>query len=187
MNTPAENFNVTITDLRKENQTLYAAIDPLLDDADGAGLLQYQWQRSDGEGGWTDITGATATFYTLDDPDVGHEVRLKVYFVDGGGTTETAYSDPTATVENINDTPSGLPSISGVLREDETVTADISALGDDDGLPSNPADYAYQWQRSEDGGQTWSDITAATDATYTLGDEDAAQTVRVKVVYTDEH
>ena len=187
MNAPATNFNVIIPGLRREDQTLVAAIDPLLDDADGAGLLQYQWQRSDGSGGWSDIAGATATYYTLDDPDVGHEVRLKVYFVDGGGTTEMAYSSPTEPVENINDTPSGLPSITGVLREDETVTADISALVDDDGLPSDPADYAYQWQRSEDGGQTWSDITAATDASYTLGDADAAQELRVKVVYTDEH
>ena len=35
-------------------------------------------------------------------------------YIDGGGTTETLTAAPTTAVTNINDAPTGLPTISGV-------------------------------------------------------------------------
>jgi hypothetical protein len=55
--------------------------------------LRYQWQRNElGGNGWIDISFATQESYVLGDADVGYAIRVKVYYVDYGGTTETAYS-----------------------------------------------------------------------------------------------
>lgn len=184
MNAPATNFNIAITSLFTENQTLYATIDPLLDDADGVGIIRYQWQRSDGSGGWINIIGATSTFYALSDADVGYQIRVQVYFVDGGGTTETAYSAPSQTILNVNDVPMGAPLISGSLVEGNTISADISTIADADGLPDSST-FIYQWQRSTNGGETWSNIAGETAESYTLSDADSSNKVRLALTYVD--
>ncbi len=80
--------------------------------------------------------------------------------------------------------PPASVTISGTVTEGETLTADISALRDADGLPADAAGYTYQWQRG-DGSGGFDDIAGATGQTYTLGDADVDQTVRVAVSYTD--
>ena len=45
--------------------------------------------------------------------------------------------------------------------------------------------YAYQWQRSTDGGNTWTNISGAIDTTYTLGVADEGASVRVLVTATN--
>eukprot|EP01036_Dinobryon_divergens_P047857 gene47857-biopygen38817 len=101
MNSPAQNFNVTLTGNASEDQVLASEVDSNLLDADVVGVIRYQWQRSDGQGGWIDIVGATSTSYLLNDADVGFQIRVQVYYVDGGGTTETAFSNPTEIVLNV--------------------------------------------------------------------------------------
>eukprot|EP01035_Chromulina_nebulosa_P034747 gene34746-46659_t len=46
-----------------ENQVLIVQVDGTLRDADVVGVIRYQWQRSDGQGGWIDIAGATSSCY----------------------------------------------------------------------------------------------------------------------------
>ena len=58
-----------------------------------------------------------------------------------------------------------------------------AALPDADGLGA----MSYQWARSSDGGATWSDISGANGASYTLGDSDVGSQVHVNVSYTDGH
>jgi len=186
MNASPINFNVYITNLKIEDQVLFASIDPLFDDTDRYEILRYQWQRSDGQGGWSNIGQAISTSYRLTDADVGFQVRAQVYYVDGGGTTETAYSSPSQTILNINDAPSGVPSFVGTFVEDGTVNADVSAITDGDGLPDRST-FLYQWQRSTDGGQTWANIVGATSGSYVLTDEDSSRTVRLAVSYVDQH
>ena len=65
-------------------------------DADGLTTpgYTYQWIRVVIVGGGTsDITGATASTYTLTGDDVTHRVRVRVMFTDDGGTAETVNSD----------------------------------------------------------------------------------------------
>jgi hypothetical protein len=52
MNNSPENFNVTLTGNASENQVLVVQVDSNLRDADDVGVIRYQWQRSDGQGGW---------------------------------------------------------------------------------------------------------------------------------------
>ena len=88
-----------------------------------------------------------------------------------------------ATVETQPNTPAtGLPTIDGTAQVDETLTVDVSSIADADGLSN--VSYSYQWIRSD--GNSDSDIPEATDTTYTLDAADVAQTIKVRVTFTDD-
>ena len=178
--------SVAVNGSASEGAVLTADTAALVDN-DGlpdAADYSYQWQRGDGSGGFGNIAGETARTYTLGDADVDQTVRVQVRYTDGNGTPETVSSDATAAVTNVNDLPTGSVTISGDVREDAELTADISALRDADGLPEDADGYSYQWQRS-DGSGGFDDIAGATGETYTLGDDDVGQAVQVQVSYTD--
>ena len=84
--------SVTISGVATENETLTTQTGTIAD-ADGLGVLSYQWLRNG-----TAITGATANTYTLAQADVGSQVSVQVSYTDGYGTPESLTSDPTAVV-----------------------------------------------------------------------------------------
>ena len=51
--------------------------------------------------------------FVLTQDQVGQTITVKVSYTDGGGTAETLTSAPTNAVTNINDDPTGLPTITG--------------------------------------------------------------------------
>ena len=161
--------SVVVTGTPVEDETLTADASSLADD-DGLGTLSYQWQR-DG----VDISGATGTSYTLIDTDVGAIITAQVSHTDDNGTLEIVTSTGTPGIGNINDLPAGTVTIVGSPAEDQTLTADTSTLGDDDGLGA----LSFQWQR--DGIA----IAGATADTYTLGDADVGSVMTVHVSYVD--
>ena len=163
----------------REDQTLTANSDNLAD-ADVLGALGYQWQRSNDSGDFENIENATSETYTLGDDDVGREVRVQVNYTDANNTPESLTSDATNAVSNINDNPSGSVTIDGTAREDETLTANVDNVTDADGLGA----LSYQWQRSND--SSFENIAGETGNTYTLGDTDVGQTLRVQVSYRDQ-
>ncbi len=79
----------------QEGQTLSAA--NTLADADGLGLISYQWKS-----GGVDISGATASSYTLTLADVGKVITVLASYIDGQGTSESAISLATAQVTAIS-------------------------------------------------------------------------------------
>ena len=81
-----------------------------------------------------------------------------------------------------NSRATGLPTISGTVQVDETLTAETSDIADADGLTSVVFDY--QWIRSESGTDT--DIAGQTGSTYVLSDDDEGKTFRVRVSFTDD-
>ncbi len=122
------------------------------------------------------ISGATASTYTLGDNDVGTKISVQVTYTDAHGTPEGPLtSAQTSDVANVNDTPSGVPTITGTATEDQTLTADTSGISDADGLGS----FSYQWLR--DG----SAISGATSSSYTLTDTDVGSKITVQISYTD--
>ncbi len=139
-------------------------------DADGLGPVNYQWQRNGAA-----IPGATSSSYSLGDADVGAQLRVQVSYTDGHGTPETLISAATAPVANVNDAPTGAPTIAGSAVEDQVLSANTSSIADADGLGS----FSYQWQRNG------IDVAGATLATLALGDADAGKQMRVRVSYTD--
>ena len=86
------------------------------------------------------------------------------------------------TPEPVNTPATGAPTISGTVQVGETLTASTSGIADVDGLTN--VSYGYQWIRND--GSSDTDITDATDSTYTLEAADEGNTIEVKVSFTDD-
>ena len=82
----------------------------------------------------------------------------------------------------VNRAASGVPVMAGAPEVGETLTADVSAIMDEDGVPAADQ-FAYQWISND--GTDDSDIDGATDSTYTLMDADEGKTIKVRVSFTD--
>ena len=85
---------------------------------------------------------------------------------------------PTAEAVVTNTAAEGSPAISGTAQVDETLTASVSNIEDDDGLDN--ASYAYQWIRGS------TDIDDATGSSYTLVSADEGERIKVRVSFTDD-
>ena len=181
-NTPATGVPA-ISGTAQVGETLAADTSGIAD-ADGLSDVSYayQWIRTDG-GTDTDIAGATDSTYTLTNDDQGKTIKLKVWLIDDNGNSETLTSAATAAVASRPNTPAtGLPTISGTVQVDQTLTADTSGITDADGL--SDVSYAYRWIRTDGG--TGAYIAGATDSTYTLTDDDEGKTIKVRVSFTDD-
>ena len=84
--------------------------------------------------------------------------------------------------EPVNSPATGRPAISGTAQVGETLTADTSDIGDDDGL-TNVA-FSYQWLAND--GTSDTDIAGETDSGYTLAASDEGKTIKVRVSFTDD-
>ncbi|CAN5376283.1 VCBS domain-containing protein [soil metagenome] len=166
---------VSITGAATQNQVLTANTATLAD-ADGLGTLHYQWQRDSGSG-FANV-GADQSTYTLGAGDVGGVMRVVTSYVDQQGTAESATSAATAAIIASNGPHTGGVTITGVVTEDQVLTANTSTLADPGGLGT----LHYQWQR--DSGSGFANV-GADQTTYTLGDADVGAAVRVVVSYVD--
>ena len=100
---------------------------------------------------------------------------------DEAGNPAASFSDQD--VENNTPPPAntpatGAPTISGTVQVGKTLTAETRDIEDDDGLDN--AVFTYQWLANG------ADITGATSSTYTLVDDDAGLTIKVKVSFFDD-
>ncbi|HEY8085745.1 MAG TPA: calcium-binding protein, partial [Methylophilaceae bacterium] len=171
--------SVAFSGVAVQNQVLTAS--NTLADADGLGTIAYQWQTSPDGSTWTNISGATATTFTLTDTQVGKQIRVIASYTDGHGTSESKASPASGFIANVNDTPTGAVSIAGTATQNQVLTAS-NTLADVDGLGT----IAYQWQTSPDG-STWTNISGATSATFTLTEIQVGKQVRAVASYTDGH
>ena len=173
----------TISGTAQVGETLTADVSSI---ADSDGLTNvsysYQWIRNDGTND-ADIGGQTGSTYTLTDEDMGKTIKVRVSFTDDAGNEETLTSAATAAVASRPNTPAtGLPTISGTVQVDQTLTADVSSINDADGLTN--VSYSYQWIRNDGG--TDADIAGETASTHTLVSADEGKTIKVRVSFTDD-
>ena len=144
--------------------------------------LSYQWILSD-DGVDTDIEGATERTYTPALEDVGKRLKVRVRFLDDDGYEEFHTSNASATVyKPANIAATGKPTISGTVREKESLTAHVDGISDADGIPDDVA-YSYQWIRSDGSGDT--EIEDGTVRTYRPVQEDVGKELRVRVSFLD--
>ena len=81
--------------------------------------------------------------------------------------------------QGASNTPTtGQPTITGTAQVGEMLTADTSGITDTDGLTN--VTYSYQWLGDD------TDIAGATSSTYTLAETDEGQTIKVRVIVTDD-
>ena len=182
-NTPATGAP-TITGTAQVGQTLTAGTTAIMDD-DGLTSVSYtyQWIRT-AAGVDTNISGATASTYTLVAADQGTTVKVRVSFTDDASKAETRTSAATAAVSAAPNTPAtGAPTITGTAQVGQTLTAGTTAIVDADGLTS--VSYTYQWIRvATDNTET--NISGATASTHTLVAADQGTTIKVTVSFTDD-
>ena len=87
----------------------------------------------------------------------------------------------------MNDPATGAPGITGTATVGQTLTATVGTIADvDQGLPDpffSNASTTVQWIRVDGG--TDSEISMATDSTYTLMSADEGKQVKVRVGFED--
>ena len=93
------------------------------------------------------------------------------------GPPETAQQ-----VQPENSPATSAPTVTGTARVGETLTAVTSGIADADGLTN--ATFSHQWVSSD--GVTDTDIPGETGATYTVHNDDAGKSIRVRVSFTDD-
>ncbi|WP_454267834.1 hypothetical protein [Roseovarius sp. MBR-51] len=152
-----------------EGQSL-AATTIGVSDVDGLGTFSFQWLRNGAE-----IADANGETYNLTQSDVGSRVSVRVTYRDGFGATESVTSTQTAAVVNINDAPAGSVIVTGAATQGGMLTADTSAISDEDGLGT----FSFQWLRNG------APILGATGTVLVLGQVDVGAEILARVSYTD--
>ncbi len=161
--------SVSISGTAAQGQTLIAT--NTLSDADGLGVINYQWLSSGKV-----IKGATDAAYSLTKTDLFKKISVTASYTDLQGTKESVASVETSAVAlAINHAPTGAVLISGELKQNRTVTVSNN-LADADGL----GEISYQWYGDSVA------IKDATQSTYTLTQADVYKTLSVKASYTDK-
>ena len=108
----------------------------------------------------------------------GGEILVVVTVTAADGTVRRYRVVVAPTAAESNTPATGLPNISGTPQVGQTLTADTSAIDDEDGLTN--VSYRYQWVA---GG---SNISGATGSSYLLTTSEQGQTIQVKVNFTDD-
>jgi RHS repeat-associated protein len=194
---PTNTSAPTISGTMQAGQTLTASTGSW----EGASPISYayQWQRCSEGGGFndsvlspafaaplaagggggrscTDIEGATAATYTLQNADVEATVRVVVTAKNVYGETTANSAESEAVIPATAPESTGLPSIYGAAQEGQTLEAS-------EGSWQSPGKitYAYQWQRCNATGEACANIEGAIQAAYVPGTTDLANTLRVTV------
>ena len=151
-----------------------------LRDGDGLGEVQLQWQISENGDDWMVIPGAVSEAFTPRDQQVGKYLRVQVSYIDGQGNPELINSPSSLAVENVNDTPVGLPSIIGDAREGSSFTIDTSRVNDEDGIGA----ISYAWQRSKTK-TDWETVSEKLSQNFRILQADVGYSYRASISYID--
>uniref|UniRef100_A5W572 Animal heme peroxidase n=3 Tax=Gammaproteobacteria TaxID=1236 RepID=A5W572_PSEP1 len=173
--------------LRVSNLAVHDADNVSATNATGAvnGPVAYYWQVEalPGSGVYEDITvvaageatRVTGTTYRVTDDVAGLNIRVRAVYQDAKGTLEIVDSTP-------NSAPSAGPTVTGLLVQNQTLTANPATIVDADGL-SNPQ-FTFQWQSNR--GVGWVNIAGAISSTFVLTQAQVGQNMRVVVSYVDD-
>ena len=161
----------------------------------GSNVTGYQVQWKLESGSWNteaDVSSATTTgiSYTITSLSLNTEYAVRVIAVNGVGDgpptaeqTETARAQASSQQGSASNTAAtGQPTISGTAQVGETLTAGTGGISDENGLED--ASFSYQWLRND--GDSDTRISGATGATYTVHNDDADQSLKVQVSFTDD-
>lgn len=141
----------------------------------------FRWQRSADDGAtWTDVPEADGPSYVLGTADIGLTFRAIVTATNAGGSSEAASAGTAAVTPPGTPAAVAAPTISGVVQERGRL---LAMTGTWSGSPS----FTYLWQRSVDGGATWTNPARGTSVRYTAVAADVGHLLRVVVTATNEY
>ncbi len=176
---PTEEEAPVVTGTALEGQTLSAGNGEW--SSEGSISYSYQWERCDDEGLCTAIEGATVSSYTLTSSDVSHTVIALVTATDIEGSS-AGVSVATASIEPEDLTQLSSPSISGLVQEGATLSADPGIWSG-----AGAISYAYQWERCNAEGAECVSIEGANESLYTVVSGDLGSALRLKVTVSGPH
>ena len=129
-----------------------------------------------------DIAGATADdqSYSATPADVGHALRVRVTAIN---TVDSVAVESAANAAVAANPPANMaePTISGTLRDAETVTADPGSWS---GTP--PLSFAYQWRSCDaQNDADCTDIAGATAGSFQITSDEVGRRLRVRTTATN--
>ena len=146
-----------------------------------------QWIDLPGDGVEIAFYGAGAIISELN-PSSTHWFQVRARNAHGSsdwsnfrqvGSTNQSALGKRARPDNI--TASGAPVINDTAQVGESLTADATGIEDGNGL--DRVQFRFQWVSND--GSVDTDITGATDSTYTLAAAEEGKTIKVRVAFTD--
>jgi len=138
-------------------------------------LYDRQWLRCNASGvACTALSGEISSSYRLSAGDLGKTVRMEVTSTNSFGLAK-AQSAPSPVVLAAPPTADSNPTIAGVLRDGQTLTAVSTWSG------SAPISLTYQWQRCDAVATTCVDVAGATAVSYRLTSPEVGSRMRVRI------
>ena len=153
-----------------------------LDEGDEETNVTWRWGRTAVDTDpCTEIPGETSNTYTPVEADVGNHLCAMVTYDDplGAGKTLTFATEDTVEAASTTGTPGTL----ALSLSQPIIGESISATLTDADNP-NTTTYSWEWERSTNN-SSWSTVSGATGATYTVGTADAGNYLRATLTYTD--
>jgi hypothetical protein len=137
----------------------------------------YEWERCSLYGSECEtIEEATGSTYSPLSADVGHTLRVRVSASEVEGAVSELSTVTAPVAETGAPLPEVAPSIAGTGLVGNTLTASAG-----DWSSAEAIAYSYQWVRCDEENEACTPISAATEDSYTLSEEDAGFAVRVLV------
>lgn len=141
----------------------------------GTEPYSYQWQHSGDNATWTDMAGQTGT--SLNPGVLTSTTYYRVRITSGTGSVQQTKTTSAGTVTVVPQVAAG-----NVSSPQSIITGTAPSGLTLSGVTSGTPPYAYQWQQSTDNGASWTDISGASNTTYTPGV--LTQTTRYRVRVT---
>ena len=145
-------------------------------DEDGIGGFDISWQRSTTKSSWEAYPQAQDEVLRLGQSQVGYSYRAVVSYIDTQGTREVLYTNPSETIDNLDDPVQGEVVIVGKPKEGVTLRALSDSLSDEDGIAS----ISISWETSKDG-RNWSSVNSLSGPILALNQSLVGSQVRSRV------
>ena len=152
----------------------------MISDDDGLGNFSIIWQRSSTKTDWQAFPETNGEVLQLAQRHVDYSYRAVVTYTDGHGTKELLVTNPSETVQNVDDPVQGEVLITGEATEGATILVSTTGVSDEDGIAS----MSVGWEASSDG-RNWRAIETAGATQLSLSQMLVNKQIRARVAVVD--